>query len=216
LLTALTFVALALPGATVLAVPGAAAARGPIVLAPPGNSAVSQYAEVVPTARGGGMPRPPGDRGGGLTPAQRRSYASEGSDGRTLVAVTDATSPGTAALGAGAAGAAAGASGAAGNGAGALAAGSRGAASQRGAAARGVTSERSAVLTGTAAQLAALAANEGRALSSGGQSPGSLILDAATGGGSGGMGIFLPLFLAVTALGAIALVRAVRLRARDS
>jgi hypothetical protein len=72
-------------------------------------------------------------------------------------------------------------------------------------------------MTGTAAQLAALAASEGRALSSNaGQSPGSLILDAATGGGSGGMGIFLPLLLAVTALGAVALVRAVRLRARDS
>jgi hypothetical protein len=220
LLTALTVLALALPGGPALALPGAAAARGPIVLAPPGNSAVSQYAEVVPTSRGGGMPRPPGDRGGGLTPAQRRSYASEGSDGRALVAVTDATSPGTAALGAAAAAAGAngaGSNGAAANGGVALAAGSRAAASQRGAGANGLASQRSVVLTGTAAQLAALAASEGRALSSNaGQSPGSLILDAATGGGSGGMGIFLPLLLAVTALGAIALVRAVRLRGRDS
>ena len=72
--------------------PALAAGRGPIVLAPPGNSAVSQYVEVVPTAQGGGIPRPPGG-GSELTAAQTRAYDGLGQVGRLLVGVVAETAP---------------------------------------------------------------------------------------------------------------------------
>ena len=167
-----------------LALPAGAAARGPIVLAPPGNSAVSQYAEVVPTAGGGGKPRAPGEQVGGLSAGQRRSYEGLGVDGRTLVAITDATAPQSAVSG-------------------------NDAASHH--------SRRAIVGSGPAAatELSALAADSRRALSrSSAESLGNVILDAATGGSSGGMGIFLPALLVAAGLGAIGLA-ALR-RARNS
>jgi hypothetical protein len=65
------------------------------VIAPPGDSAVSQYVEDVPTASGGTPSQPTGGnpRGGALTPAQGRALAAHGPDGRLLAAVVDATAP---------------------------------------------------------------------------------------------------------------------------
>jgi hypothetical protein len=87
--------------AMLIAAPVAAAHGHPTYLAPPGNSGVSQYLEVVPSAGGPAQPRPPGgsgggapgESGGGLTKAQRRSIESLGTAGTTLATVVVATSP---------------------------------------------------------------------------------------------------------------------------
>ena len=68
--------------------PAAAAAGRPRYLAPPGNSAVSQYLEVVPTPAGGSAERPVG---GGLTAAERNRLTRLGPDGRALASVVAAT-----------------------------------------------------------------------------------------------------------------------------
>src|SRR5271165_2620249 len=71
-----------------------ALARGrPNYLAPPGNSAISQYLEVVPTAGG---PAPPRDGAGpsrALTPAQQRKLGALGGAGHVLASVVAATTP---------------------------------------------------------------------------------------------------------------------------
>ena len=82
-LTSLSTVAL-------LMLPATAMAKPP-VLAPPGQSAISQYVEVVPNDMGGTPTRPAGAPTGALTSGQRRQLNGLGTDGRTLAAVVDAT-----------------------------------------------------------------------------------------------------------------------------
>ena len=80
-----------------LVLPAGALAKRTTV-APPGNSGISQYLEVVPTAAG---PSPPsvgggpvgGGQGGVLTDLQRHRLDGSGPNGRTLVTVVDATAP---------------------------------------------------------------------------------------------------------------------------
>jgi hypothetical protein len=68
-------------------------------IAPPGNSAVTQYLETVPTDQGQSPPSTPGspqgqNQGDGtLSASQTHQLDSLGSHGRTLVAVVNATSP---------------------------------------------------------------------------------------------------------------------------
>jgi hypothetical protein len=68
----------------------ALASRHPAYLAPPGNSAVAQYLEVVPTAAGS---KPPGASGMAhpLTGRTIARLGRLGADGRLLVTVVDAT-----------------------------------------------------------------------------------------------------------------------------
>ena len=75
---------------TLLMLPVTAAAKPP-VLAPPGQSAISQYVEVVPNDMGGTPTRPGGAATGALTSGQRRQLNNLGADGRTLAAAVDAT-----------------------------------------------------------------------------------------------------------------------------
>jgi hypothetical protein len=83
-LTALAFVALALP---------ASAAARFRTIAPPGNPAISQYLETVPTDKGQSPTSSGGQQGGALTAQQRAALESRGANGTTLVAVVDASSP---------------------------------------------------------------------------------------------------------------------------
>lgn len=62
--------------------------------APPGNSAIDEYLETVPTPRGDAPPRKPGESGRPiLTPSQRAELEAAGPDGETLARVLDATAP---------------------------------------------------------------------------------------------------------------------------
>jgi hypothetical protein len=70
---------------------GAVAKR--TTVAPPGNSGISQYLEVVPTAAGPSPPGAGGGQGGVLTGLQRHRLDASGPNGRTLVTVVDATAP---------------------------------------------------------------------------------------------------------------------------
>jgi hypothetical protein len=76
-----------------LVLPAASAARGPVRLAPPGDSAVSQYAEVVPNDLGASPPRPGGGGKGFLGTSVLHRLTAAGSDGQALVGVVDATTP---------------------------------------------------------------------------------------------------------------------------
>ena len=80
--------------AALLTMPAAAAASGAHhhYLAPPGNSAVSQYLEVVPNASGSATERTPA-AGGGLSAAERARLQHLGTAGRTLASVVAATTP---------------------------------------------------------------------------------------------------------------------------
>jgi hypothetical protein len=119
-LTTLLLLALVLPA-------GADARRR--TLAPPGNSAVSEYLETIPTDAGQTPPTRPtppppppahspssgqspvpsqGDQGGALTTGQSRRLDRLGADGRTLAALVNATSPPVARGAAGTSGAAGG------------------------------------------------------------------------------------------------------------
>lgn len=72
----------------------AAPAAGQQVNAPPGNSAVDEYLETVPSATGNSSPRPPsagGTSGGALTAAQRAQLEKRGPDGKALADAIDAT-----------------------------------------------------------------------------------------------------------------------------
>jgi hypothetical protein len=80
-----------------LALPSTALAKPTRTVAPPGDSGLSQYLEVVPTAQG---PSPPGVGGpgsgghaGALTTSQQRQLNALGPSGRTLVGVVEATAP---------------------------------------------------------------------------------------------------------------------------
>jgi hypothetical protein len=88
LATALVILALGAPAAT--------ASKRPKYVAPPGNSAVQQYLEVVPTDSGTTPPRAGGSgsgAAGALSPGQRRTLDGLGSQGRQLAAVVQATAP---------------------------------------------------------------------------------------------------------------------------
>jgi hypothetical protein len=86
-----------------LLLPAAAVARATGAV-PPGNSAVNQYLEVVPTANGSAPSTaigPSGSRGAGgpgapspLTPAVQRALAKRGSAGRGVIALADSTGVG--------------------------------------------------------------------------------------------------------------------------
>src|SRR3954470_1588618 len=75
--------------------PAAATAQAPQTNAPPGNSAIDEYLETVPSATGNERPRPPGSKGGPsvLTPSQRAKLERLGPDGKALVAAVEATAP---------------------------------------------------------------------------------------------------------------------------
>lgn len=80
--------------ALLLALPAApAAAKRAATLAPPGNSAVTEYLETVPNAYGASPPRPGGPHDGLLSAAGRRALLRLGADGRALAAMADATAP---------------------------------------------------------------------------------------------------------------------------
>jgi hypothetical protein len=85
-----------------LALPAAAGAKGggTKTLAPPGNSAVNQYVETVPTAKGGrptNTIQPHGGRSGGaIPPGTARSLSSLGSDGTGAASFAESTAPGAA------------------------------------------------------------------------------------------------------------------------
>ena len=82
-----------------LTLPAAADAKRRVI-APPGNSAVNQYVEVIPTGggsrpsstlpSGGGRPGAPGV----LSPAAERALGRGGSDGHSVAALVSATAPG--------------------------------------------------------------------------------------------------------------------------
>lgn len=69
--------------------------------APPGNSAIDEYLETVPSATGNSAPKPPSAagakgttaNGSTLTAAQRTQLERLGADGRALADVVDRTSP---------------------------------------------------------------------------------------------------------------------------
>lgn len=92
-------------GIVALVAPAGAAARV-VKLAPPGNSGIGQYVEVVPTAGGG---KPTGGVGSGrpaasvIPPAAARALARAGADGRAAAALANATAPSLAALASGSA-----------------------------------------------------------------------------------------------------------------
>ena len=155
-----------------LALPPVAAARGRgPVLAPPGDSAISQYVETVPTDRGGGIARGPGAGvGGALTRSELSTLDSSGASGRLLAAVVEETAP-------------------------PLTAGRL----------------RTDLLAARSVPHGSGPGSDGNrsgALPSGGASPLGLLLDAATGGGGGTLGILLPLAIAAAVLAVI--VQAVR------
>lgn len=169
------------------AVPSAAMARS-TTAAPPGNSAVNQYLENVPTANGS---RPAntihigsgGSGGGGgsssaVSARTQQSLARQGSDGVAAIALARETAPAvTASAGHGAAST--------------IGAGSTGASGGPGSSAgSGTTSGSSAIGT---------------------------LVNALTGGSSqGGLGPVLPVILVVTAIGAVALAAARRRRHQDT
>lgn len=167
-------------GALVLS--GTAAAKPPTTIAPPGDSAVSQYVEDVPTDRGA-TPSPPsaGSQGGALTTGQARRLDGLGSQGRVLASVVNATAPAAAAGSSRARGA-----------------GDSSAAGSGGAAAAGVGFGRGGSSggagTGSASALPL----------AGGRSPASLLVHAFVGGGAGGLGIILPAMMLAAAFGAVA------------
>ena len=163
-----------------LGVPATAAARLRTV-APPGDSGISQYAEVVPTAAGATPPRgggggAVGGKGSALTASQRGHLNALGPDGRALAAVVYATAP--QALGVPVPSRAA----------------TRSATGVGRAGGSGGGSTGSPGASGSPAASAALP-------SSSRSSPVSMLLGAAAGDGGGGLGIWLPGFMLVSALG---------------
>ena len=99
LVTFVALVALAAPG-----VASAAAAPPPETIAPPGNSAIDEYLETIPSARGNSGPPAGGSQTPAhaaptpapvavLTPTQRQQLKRLGPDGRTLAQIVDTTSP---------------------------------------------------------------------------------------------------------------------------
>jgi hypothetical protein len=73
--------------------PAAFAQAPPQTNAPPGNSAIDEYLETIPSASGSVRPRGPGGGSGALTPALRRRLDRLGPDGQTLARLVASTSP---------------------------------------------------------------------------------------------------------------------------
>ena len=69
---------------------GAAAPAAAQTIAPPGNSGVDQYMEVVPSAKG---PSTPGTQQGALSSTAQRQLRSQGADGRRLAQIVKTTAP---------------------------------------------------------------------------------------------------------------------------
>ncbi len=161
----------------------ALAAKRHTYVAPPGNSALTQYLEVVPTAAG---PAPPSAHGGShtsLSPGQRRELQQSGAAGTMLQAVVAATAWGT--FGSGQA--------RAGNG------------HPRSAGAGAATPSQPGAVSGAPAAAPSLR------LARAAQSPVSALLAAATGSSDGGgIGILLPLLMVVCVVGAVVSVFARR------
>jgi hypothetical protein len=132
-----------------LGLPGAAGAHGYRTIAPPGDSAVSQYVEVVPTDAGGSPAGFGAPQTGALTPAVRRTLAGAGQPGQTLAAIVEATAPPPA---------------------------------RRGTGKSGQTGASAGIPGGSIAGLSAKGAPSSEAL----------VASAVTGGGNGGLGVFLP------------------------
>jgi hypothetical protein len=84
--------------AATFALSGVAFARSRTVLVPPGDSALSQYVEVVPTDTGVQRSQPSGGGAGILRPEQVQALDGLGPEGRTLAEVVDQTSPPDASL----------------------------------------------------------------------------------------------------------------------
>jgi hypothetical protein len=75
-----------------LALPALAHAQAPQTNAPPGNSAVDEYLETVPSATGNAPPRSPQNGAPGvLSAAERARLERLGPDGKTLADAVDAT-----------------------------------------------------------------------------------------------------------------------------
>jgi hypothetical protein len=167
--------------ALALVLPAAARAQRPGTLAPPGNSAVSQYLETIPTDRGGGVARPLGSQGGtpsqagghrgALTPGERQALGRLGADGRTLEALVAETSPASET-------------------------------SQVAGAARGRTGANGPANAPAGGENGS--GLDAKSLSGdGGPSPVGLMLSAAAGRGGGGLGALLPALIGVGALAAV-------------
>jgi len=86
-ITALVVLALALPALTY--------AQAPQTNAAPGNSAIDEYLETVPSAGGNVRPRSSqdGPTAGALTPTQRERLERLGPDGQKLADAVEATAP---------------------------------------------------------------------------------------------------------------------------
>ena len=68
----------------------AAAPAAADTVAPPGNSGVDQYMEVVPSAKG---PAAPGTQGHALSSTVQRKLQSQGPEGRRLARIVNTTAP---------------------------------------------------------------------------------------------------------------------------
>jgi hypothetical protein len=69
---------------------GVAAPAAADTVAPPGNSGVDQYMEVVPSAKG---PSAPGGQQGALSSTVQRKLQSQGADGQRLAQIVKTTAP---------------------------------------------------------------------------------------------------------------------------
>ncbi len=178
--------------AVTVLLPAPAGAKPRAVLAPPGDSAVSQYVEDVPTDSGATpTPHLGTAQSGALTSGQGRSLDRLGPDGRLLLAVVEATSPPT--VGASPAGRN---EITAGSGRGSKAVGGT---EPGGAGTDGAVTD-GAVTDGRTGGRAADSTLAGVLTGADARSPASLILGAA--GGSGGLGILLPAIMLAIALAA--------------
>jgi hypothetical protein len=85
----------ALVALLLLALPATAMAQQAPTNAPPGNSAIDEYLETVPSATGDQRPGQPGAAGSGgvLPPAERARLEKLGPDGKALADAVDATAP---------------------------------------------------------------------------------------------------------------------------
>ena len=82
----------ALVALVLLATPAAAAAQAPQTNAPPGNSAIDEYLETVPSASGNRVPKPPASGEATLSAAERARLERLGPDGKALADAVDSTS----------------------------------------------------------------------------------------------------------------------------